>query len=43
LERCRYAVQGDLDFAGALELIAGGTLFTTHTPVPAGHDFFAAN
>jgi starch phosphorylase len=41
LERCRYAVQGDLDFASALELIAGGTLFTTHTPVPAGHDFFS--
>ncbi|HSB95578.1 MAG TPA: alpha-glucan family phosphorylase, partial [Spongiibacteraceae bacterium] len=40
LERCRYAVQDGLDFASALELIAGGTLFTTHTPVPAGHDFF---
>lgn len=41
LERCRWAVQAGLDFATALELIAGGTLFTTHTPVPAGHDFFS--
>jgi glycogen phosphorylase len=41
LERCRWAVQAGLDFASALELIAGGTLFTTHTPVPAGHDFFS--
>lgn len=41
LERCRWAVQAGLDFDTALELVAGGTLFTTHTPVPAGHDFFS--
>src|SRR5690606_28720828 len=40
LERCRMAIAGGLDFDSAMELIAGGTLFTTHTPVPAGHDFF---
>ncbi len=41
LERCRNAIAAGLDFAAALELIAAGTLFTTHTPVPAGHDFFS--
>ena len=41
LERCRHAIAGGLDFNTALELIAAGTLFTTHTPVPAGHDFFS--
>jgi starch phosphorylase len=41
LERCRHAISDGLDFATAIELIAGGTLFTTHTPVPAGHDFFS--
>lgn len=41
LERCRFAVHSGLDFSGALELVAGATLFTTHTPVPAGHDVFS--
>jgi starch phosphorylase len=41
LERCRFARQDGLDFDSALELVAGGTLFTTHTPVPAGHDIFS--
>ncbi|HET8711626.1 MAG TPA: alpha-glucan family phosphorylase, partial [Spongiibacteraceae bacterium] len=41
LERCRIAIADGLDFMAALELIASGTLFTTHTPVPAGHDFFS--
>lgn len=40
LERCRYRVEQGLDFDAALELVAGGTVFTTHTPVPAGHDVF---
>jgi len=41
LERCRERVQNQgLDFASALELVAAGTVFTTHTPVPAGHDIF---
>jgi starch phosphorylase len=41
LERCRFRMHEDgLDFHSALELVAGGTVFTTHTPVPAGHDIF---
>ncbi|OGI47040.1 MAG: alpha-glucan phosphorylase [Candidatus Muproteobacteria bacterium RIFCSPHIGHO2_01_FULL_65_16] len=40
LERCREHVGQDLDFDGALELVAANTVFTTHTPVPAGHDIF---
>ena len=40
LERCRIIIAEGLDLASAFELIGGGTLFTTHTPVPAGHDFF---
>jgi starch phosphorylase len=40
LERCREAVQAGLDFDSALELVAAATVFTTHTPVPAGHDLF---
>jgi starch phosphorylase len=40
LERCRERVASGLDFDSALELVASGTVFTTHTPVPAGHDIF---
>jgi len=40
LERCRELVAEGLDFASALEQVAGATVFTTHTPVPAGHDIF---
>ncbi len=40
LERCRERVQRGWDFDSALECIAAGTVFTTHTPVPAGHDIF---
>jgi starch phosphorylase len=40
LERCREQVNEGMDFNSALELIAAGTVFTTHTPVPAGHDIF---
>jgi starch phosphorylase len=43
LERCRERVSGGLDFAAALEAVAAGTVFTTHTPVPAGHDVFSHN
>jgi starch phosphorylase len=40
LERIReYAEQG-LSFAEALEVCRAGTVFTTHTPVPAGIDRF---
>ncbi|MDR0776875.1 MAG: alpha-glucan family phosphorylase [Azonexus sp.] len=40
LERIRDLVGGGLSFAAALEAVAASTVFTTHTPVPAGHDHF---
>ncbi len=40
LERCRELVAEGLDFDTALERTAAATVFTTHTPVPAGHDIF---
>jgi starch phosphorylase len=40
LERCREIVGESMDFDSALELVASGTVFTTHTPVAAGHDIF---
>ncbi len=43
LERCREYVEQGLDFDGAFELVAANTIFTTHTPVPAGHDIFDYN
>ena len=42
LERCRELIEEGMDFASALELVAAGTVFTTHTPVAAGHDIFSA-
>lgn len=41
LERIRGLMQHKLDFPAAIEAAAGNTVFTTHTPVPAGHDHFA--
>ena len=40
LERCAFRMHEGLDFNSAMELVAAGTVFTTHTPVPAGHDIF---
>jgi len=41
IERIREYVNNDnLTFAEALELVRSSSLFTTHTPVPAGHDAF---
>jgi phosphorylase/glycogen(starch) synthase len=41
LERMRILIQVEkLDFHEAQELVRASTLFTTHTPVPAGHDEF---
>jgi starch phosphorylase len=41
VERIRELVEGyDLDFDAALAAVRGGTVFTTHTPVPAGIDRF---
>lgn len=42
LERVSKLVRGEgLPFEAAREYVAATTLFTTHTPVPAGHDRFA--
>jgi starch phosphorylase len=41
LERVRSLVEGGLSFESAIEAVASNTVFTTHTPVPAGHDHFA--
>ncbi len=40
-ERIRRKVKDGLSFHAALEATAANTVFTTHTPVPAGHDHFA--
>ncbi len=42
LERARTLVAQGLSFNAALEAGAANTVFTTHTPVPAGHDHFSA-
>ena len=36
---CDY-VQSGLNFDQALELVRASSLYTVHTPVPAGHDYF---
>jgi starch phosphorylase len=41
LERCRELVASGLSFNEAREAVAANSLFTTHTPVPAGNDTFA--
>jgi starch phosphorylase len=44
LERVRAAAAGGgLDLDSAIEAVASNTVFTTHTPVPAGHDQFSEN
>lgn len=40
LERIRNLVSNGLPYAAALEAVAANVVFTTHTPVPAGHDHF---
>jgi phosphorylase/glycogen(starch) synthase len=41
IERIRELIEHHrLDFDSALEVVRSSTLFTTHTPVPAGHDTF---
>ncbi|MFM9328540.1 alpha-glucan family phosphorylase [Paenibacillus mesotrionivorans] len=40
LERIREHIRGGLPFSAALEMVRASTIFTTHTPVPAGHDAF---
>jgi starch phosphorylase len=42
LERIRDLIEtSGCDFATAREAVTAGTVFTTHTPVPAGNDVFA--
>jgi len=42
LERIRELIETtNCDFATAREAVTAGTVFTTHTPVPAGNDVFA--
>lgn len=45
LERIRLAVEKDpgLSFSEAREAVAAGSVFTTHTPVPAGNDRFGVD
>ncbi|MEV0064719.1 alpha-glucan family phosphorylase [Nocardia sp. NPDC050718] len=40
VERIREFIAGGLDFDTALAAVRAGTVFTTHTPVPAGIDRF---
>src|SRR5574338_1619290 len=43
LQRIRDLIETGLSFADALEDVRHSTVFTTHTPVPAGHDAFPFN
>ncbi len=40
LQRIRDHIENGSSFESALELVRSTTIFTTHTPVPAGHDAF---
>ncbi len=40
LERLKNYVDGGLSFPEAREMVRASSLYTTHTPVPAGHDHF---
>ena len=40
LQRIREMTERGVSFDNALDEIRGTTIFTTHTPVPAGHDAF---
>jgi starch phosphorylase len=41
LERIREMVENGSSFAEAVDFVRKTTIFTTHTPVPAGHDIFS--
>jgi starch phosphorylase len=41
LERIRGLVQSGMSFSEAADFVRSTTIFTTHTPVPAGHDVFS--
>ena len=40
LERIRERVEDGMDFDQAMQQVKATSVFTTHTPVPAGHDVF---
>jgi starch phosphorylase len=40
LERIRERVEGGMAFEDAVQEVRATSIFTTHTPVPAGHDVF---
>ncbi|MBI4685586.1 MAG: alpha-glucan family phosphorylase [Nitrospirae bacterium] len=40
LERVRERVEGTMSYDAAVKQVRATTVFTTHTPVPAGHDVF---
>ncbi len=40
LERIRERMQGQMSYEDAVAQVKATTIFTTHTPVPAGHDVF---
>ena len=40
LQRLVDYVDGGMNFNEALELVRASSLYTVHTPVPAGHDYF---
>jgi starch phosphorylase len=42
LERAREEVDKGATFAEAVSRVRSNTVFTTHTPVPAGHDIFSS-
>jgi len=42
VERIRECMQGGATFSDAVDAVKSNTVFTTHTPVPAGHDVFQA-
>lgn len=41
IERLREHVSAGIDLDEAIRLVRQSTVFTTHTPVPAGHDVFS--
>ena len=43
LERLRELVQCGVPYAEAVHRVRASSVFTTHTPVPAGHDVFSAD
>ncbi|WP_396213549.1 alpha-glucan family phosphorylase [Gemmatimonas sp.] len=43
VERTRELVAGGLSYADAVKQVRNCSVFTTHTPVPAGHDHFSVD